>query len=138
MRRKKWFIIFLVILLLISLTGCSGEKKENEQSNYVVVKISNGSTVDDLFEFESVSKIALNTEFSKVDAENGCYCIGALSGGNSVVWKSDDDGYGYDDCLFLYVDDKVSDVQVATYASKLKQEPISYENFKEKYKQKEK
>lgn len=69
-----------------------------------------------------------------MDAGNGCYCIGALPGGNSVVWKSDDDGYGYDDCLFLYVEDKVSDVQVATYASKLKEEPISYENFKEKYK----
>lgn len=34
--------------------------------------------------------------------------------------------------------DKVSDVQVATYASKLKKEPILYEDFKEKYKQKEK
>lgn len=52
------------------------------------------------------------------------------------MWKSGDDGYGYDDCLFLYVEDKVSDVQVATYASKLKEELISYENFKEKYKEK--
>ena len=134
MRRKKWFIIFLVILLLISLTGCSGEKKENEQSNYVVVKISNGSTVDDLFEFESVSKIALNTEFSKVDAENGCYCIGALQDGNSIVWRSDDDGYGYDDCLFIYVEDEISDTQIMSYAVKLKETPISYDSFKEKYK----
>lgn len=138
MRRRKWFIIFLVILLLISLIGCSGKTEENEQPNYVVVKISNGSTVDDLFEFEAVSKIALDTEFSKVDAENGCYCIGALPDGNSVVWKSNDDGYGYDDCLFLYVEDRVSDVQVAAYASKLKGEPVTYEEFKEKYKIKEK
>lgn len=130
---KKVIGCFFAALLFVLLIGC-GKTGKNEQANYVVVEMSNGTKVNDLFEFESVSKIALDGELSKIDVEDGCYCIGVLQGGNSVAWRSDDDGYGYDDCLFIYVEDEISDTQIMTYAAKLKETPISYESFKEKYK----
>lgn len=130
---KKVIGNFFAVLLSISLMGCNGETKKSEQVDYVVVEISSGTKVNDLFEFKSVAKIALDGELSELDVEDGCYCIGALQGGNSIVWRSDDDGYGYDDCLFVYVEDEISDTQVMTYAVKLKDTPISYDSFKEKY-----
>lgn len=120
-------------VLFASLMGCGTANEKNKQANYAVVEISNGTNVNDLFEFDSVSKIALNGELSKLDVKSGCYCIGTLQDGNSVVWRSDDDSYGYDDCLFVYVEDQVSDMQVITYAAKLKENPILYDSFKEKY-----
>lgn len=103
------------------------------------MKIPKSTEVDDLFEFESVSKSVLNTEFCEIDdVEDGCYCIGTLQDGNSIIWKSDDDGSGYDDCLFIYVKDKISDTQIITYAAKLKETPISYESFKRKINDKRK
>ena len=129
---KKILSCLLVLSLSVCLTSCSG-KAEREEAKYVVVEISDGAKVDDLFEFESISKTALNGDLSKLNVENGCYCIGLLQSGASVVWMSNDDSYGYDDGLFVYVDGEVSDTQIITYAAKLKETPISYDSFKEKY-----
>lgn len=120
-----------ITFIAIFLVGC-GNKMEKEV-NYVVVKVPEDTTVNDLFEFEDVSKVMLGGELSNIDAEEGCYCAGYLKEGNSIVWKSDDDNYGYDDGLFLYIEDKVSDVHIANYASKLKETPISFDAFQQKY-----
>lgn len=128
---KRWTRCFAVILYVMLLVGC-GSKTEGEV-DYVVVEVPEDATVKDLFEFESVSKVVLGGEMSKIDVEGGCYCVGVLKGGNSIVWKSDDDNYGYDDGVFLYVEGKVSDVQTAAYASKLKGTSISFNDFKQKH-----
>lgn len=130
---KKIIICLFTALLPILLISCSGKTEKNEEANYVIVKMENDTKVNDLFEFKSVSKTVLDSEFSQLDMEDGCYCIGVLVNGNSIVWRSDDDGYGYDDCLFIYVEDEISDAQIVTYAVKLKETPISYDSFKEKY-----
>lgn len=131
---KKVIGCLFTIILSVLLISCSGNIEKNEESNYTVVKISSNTKVGDLFKFKSVSKIVVDSGVSKLDVENGCYCIGRLKDGNSIVWRSDDDGYGYDDCLFIYVEDKISDTQIVTYATKLKEKPISYDSFKEKHK----
>lgn len=130
---KKVIGCFFAALLSVSIMGCSGSGKteKEKQPNYVVVEMSNGTKVDDLFEFESVTEIALDGRL--VGVEDGVYCSGALQDGNSVIWRSDDDGYGYDDSLFVYVEDEISAMQISGYAFKLKETPISYNSFKEKY-----
>lgn len=129
---KKVIRYFLTVLLSATLMGCSSETAKKEQENYVVVEMPDATNVDDLFEFESVSQIALTGEMSNLGVGEGCYCIGALQGKNSVVWRSDNDGY--DGGLFVFVEDDVSNTQVITYAAKLKETPISYDSFREKYK----
>lgn len=130
---KKVLSCFLALLLSACFMGCSGNAEIKEKATYAVVEISDGTKVDDLFEFESISKTSLNGELSKLGVDKGCYCIGVLQSGVSVVWRADDDAYGYDDGLFVYVDGEVTDAQIITYAAKLKETPISYESFKEKY-----
>ena len=131
---KKIIGCLFIALFSILLISCSEKTEKIEKANYVVLQISNDTKVNDLCEFESTSKAVLDSELSRLDVENGCYCIGALQDGNSIVWRSDDDGYGYDDCLFIYVEDEISDTQIMSYAVKLKETPISYDSFKEKYK----
>ncbi len=131
---KKVIGCLFTIILSVLLISCSGNIEKDEEANYTVVKISNNTKVGELFKFESVSKIVVDSGVSKLDVENGCYCIGRLKDGNSIVWKSDNDGYAYDDCLFIYVEDKISDTQIVTYAAKLKEKPISYNSFKQKHK----
>lgn len=130
---KKIVFSFLAAFLFVFEIGCGNKIAEKEQANYVVVEISDGTNVNDLFEFQSVSKVALGGEVSKLGIQEGCYCIGRLQGKNSIVWRADDDGTGYDDCLFIYVEQEVSNVQVTSYVSKLGETPISYDSFKEEY-----
>lgn len=130
---KKAVSYFFVALLLSSLLGCGGKAEKKEQVNYVVVKIPAGTDVKDLFEFESISRLAIDDITApKAGTLDGVFCSGVLPGGKSVVWQSDDAGAN-DDYLFVYVESRLSDVQIATYASKLDETPISYESFKEKY-----
>lgn len=129
-KKTKYFLQYCSLtLLFVFLIGCSSKTEKNSQANYTVVKMSDGTSVNDLFEFESVSKIALDITMSDMYSEDGCYCIGLLQNGNSVVWKSDDDNYDYDDCMFIYVEEKVSDTQITLYAEKRRETPISYEEF---------
>lgn len=130
---KKVLSCFLALLLPACLMGCNSKAEKKEGAAYVVVEVSDGMKVDELFEFESISKTALSGELSKLGVDSGCYCIGVLQSGASVVWRSDDDPYGYDDGLFVYVNDEISDAQIITYAAKLKETPLSYDSFKEKY-----
>ncbi|MCM1244780.1 MAG: hypothetical protein NC293_03945 [Roseburia sp.] len=128
---KSLMACLRIILIAIFLVGCGN--KTGKEVNYVVVEVPEDTAVNDLFEFENVSKVVLGGELSNIDVEGGCYCVGYLKEGNSIVWKSDDDNYGYDDGLFLYIEDKVSDVHVANYAGKLKETPISFNTFQQKY-----
>lgn len=130
---KKLIHYFCLALFSVLLMGCSDKMEKEKQANYDVVEISSDMKVDELFDFKSVSKIALDGKLSSTDVESGCYCIGSLENGKSVIWRSDDDGYGYDDCLFVYVEDVVTDMQIMTYAAALKETPISYDSYKEKY-----
>lgn len=132
---KKVIGCLFTILLSILLISCSGNIEKNEEVNYTVVKISNDAKVDDLFKFESISQIAVDSELSKLNVENGCYCIGTLKDGNCIIWKSNNNGY---DDLFIYVEDKVSNTQIVKYAVKLKETPISYDSFKQKINDKRK
>lgn len=134
---KKWVQkvigIFLVITFLVFLAGCGSKSTGDEQKNYTVVRAPENESVEEIFDFESVTKVALSGELSKLGIEEGCYGIGILSNGHSVVWRTDDDLYDYDDGLFVYVEDSVSKQQVISYAAKPEDTPITYDEFKEKY-----
>ncbi len=129
---KKILMGFLVIMLVL-LSGCGEKNEESESAMYVVVKMPEDLNVDDLFEFESVSQSVIS-DYADLGIDEGCYCAGTLKGGKTIVWRSDDDPYGYDDCLFIYIESELSDAQVTGYAAKLKEESISYDEFKGKYK----
>lgn len=130
---QKAIGMFMAIILFAFLTGCGRNSAENEKKNYTVVEVPDNESVEGLFDFESVTKVALSGQLSKLGIEEGVYCIGALSNGHSVVWRSDDDLYGYDDGLFVYVEDSVSKQQVISYAAKPEDTSITYDDFREKY-----
>ena len=125
--------IVMTIILFAHLTGCGSKAIEDEQKNYTVVKIADDVSIEELFDFESVTKVALSGALSKLGIEEGVYGIGALSNGHSVVWRSDDDPYAYDDDLFVYVEDSVSKQQVISFVAKPEDTPITYDDFREKY-----
>lgn len=128
---KKIISIFLCLSMLFLSSGCSSkneENGENVESDYIVVKVEDNDKIDEIFNFSSIERTNI-TNFSDADVKEGVYSIGHLSNGNSVIWFSSDDGYGYDDCLFIYVKDNLNTSSIMHYASKLKEEPISYNDF---------
>lgn len=133
-------IIFLIcIMILGSVMGCGNQddnSSKEDEKEYVVVKIEKSIEieVEELFEFKSKKSIAL-TDYSGLNIPEGVYTIGYTDSGYSVIWKSDDDKYAYDDCKFIYVEDEVSDSEVAYFGGKLgSEEGIGYKQFIQKYK----
>lgn len=133
---KKIKIIIFSIVLLCSMIGCKQKDeqitKTADDIDYVVVKISNSKKVKDLFQFTSIENTSI-TDFSNLDIEEGVYSLGYLSNGYTILWFSSDDGYGYDDCLFMYIEKKVETSSIITYAQKLGEEPITYNEFLNNY-----
>lgn len=132
-KRIKCF--FLLLLISIGMAGCSNNVSESEELDYIVVKTDESFDIEETFRFESVSKYSLSGEVSKLGIAQGCYSVGTLADGNFIVWRSDDDKTGYDDCLFVYVEDASGSAQtiVMKYAARLKEDPVSYDEFQEIY-----
>ena len=122
-------------LALVGLSGCSekgGEAPSANQADYAVVSMGDDVGVDDLFDFESRSSYALSDPtHSGVGPKEGVYTIGSLDEGGSIVWYSSDDGYGYDDRLFVYVKDEVGPTSWMQWANKLDEPSISLDQFEE-------
>lgn len=123
---KKATYNLLIILALVSLAGCESKAKKEELADYIVVEVPDNTSIDDLFEFDSISQIIVS-DIRESLGKGSCYCIGALPEGDSVVWESGSH-------LFLYVKDKVSEIQVMLYANKIEKPGISYDRFKEQNK----
>lgn len=82
-----------------------------------MVQVPEGSTVESLFNFTSTEQISVSGSVS------GFVRIGNLENGNSVVWNSDS--------VFLYVQGEANRVSVVYYLNRLRDDPISYSQFKE-------
>lgn len=115
------------------MTGCSNEQETSQkETDYIVVKLPEDCEVADIFQIKSVLRNSLNGA-EKMGVSNGVYCIGTLENGDTVVWRSDDDVYGYDDSLMVYVKGEVSDKDILYWARRLNETPVSYEEFEEEY-----
>jgi len=129
---KKTVLMFLCYISVFFLvSGCSSKSIEDDKEvkkDYVVVKVASDEIIDEIFDFKSIEQTNI-TNFSEANVKEGVYSIGHLSDGNSVFWFSSDDGYGYDDCLFIYTEKSLNTSSVMQYAPKLKEEPISYNEF---------
>lgn len=118
MKRGKHSGIFLLTLCMMLLMGCAGaSEKAEEKDSDVVVQVSEGSTVEELFNFTSTQQISVS------GAVEGFIRIGNLENGNSVVWSSDS--------VFLYVKGEANSISSQYYLNRLKAEPIPYAEFKE-------
>lgn len=134
--KKKMKMIVLVILCLFTASficacesGDEAVKNKDEEREYAVVNMSDGMLVTDIFEFSSTTKISVSDPAGKTNIEDAVYTVGKLSTGCTVVWKSSDDGYGYDDCKFVYIVGEGS----ASDCAKLKETGISYDEFLNEY-----
>lgn len=123
MSKMKHFCIVLLFFCLMMMAGCSQETSE-KKTDYVVVEIPEDYTVEQLFQFESVSHNALNGA-SGWGVSDGVYNIGTLENGDTIVWRSDD--------VMVYIKETFKTTQIVQYAGKLNEEPVSYEEFKEMY-----
>ena len=128
------------VLVGCVLAGCNGTEerppKAENLADYVVVSVHSDVDIESYFDFSSVDRVHLETYFGSDDnLDSGVYSAGHLSDGNCIVWRSDDDGYGYDDCLFVYVEEDLSGGEVPwiKYAEKLGEEPIDFEEFLREY-----
>ena len=110
MTRKKQMYLFLMVLSMMMLIGCG-------KSTSGTKEVTDGSTVESLFDFTSTENISLS------GAASGIIHVGNLANGNSVVWKSDS--------VFLYLQGKAQDVSVIYYSNRLDDDPIPYSEFKE-------
>ena len=126
MRKWKYLCVFVMTLSIIMLVGCgkSTEKSPADNDNCVVVEVPEGSEVKSIFHFESTSQTSL-TGGSGVGVADGVYRMGKLEDGNSIVWRSED--------VFLYVPGEAEAKEILHYGTRLKDTPISYDEFKEKY-----
>lgn len=129
---KKLSLFFVCMIFAMIFVGCAENTSKNE-ADYVVVDVSDVGLVEELFSFSSVSKKSLSGDLSSMDIEEGVYNIGKLEDGSCILWRADDDKYGYDDGLFVYVEVEIDHNDVLNYASKLKESPISYDEYMEIY-----
>lgn len=130
MRKARYICAALMLSSLMITTGCSGEA-EQKKTNDIVVEMPKDCKVDDIFQFESVSKKSL-AGASSMGVSDGVYCVGALGDGNTVVWRY------HDGSSMVYVKGEVSDTQIVYYAKRLQEDAVSYEEFKEEYEKEEK
>lgn len=84
-----------------------------------------------LFVFIAVFSLLLgcNKKEAKIAVETeGVFGAGNLSNGSSVIWRTD-----ADENRFVYVEERVKNAQIAKHIGKLKENAISYEEFKRTY-----
>lgn len=133
MKNKKIVLVIICLLAVAFIFACKrgGEdsKNEDEDREYAVVNMSEGTLVTDLFTFTSTTKTSISDPTGKMNIDDAVYTVGMLSNGCTVVWKSGDDGYGYDDCKFVYIVGKGS----VSDCAKLNETGISYNEFLDKY-----
>ena len=127
--------LFVVMMMLFSLIGCSGKEETKEQEDVVetaLVEAPEDQDLEQLFKFKSVERTSI-TDYTENKMKEGLYSIGILDNDTSIFWYSSDDGYGYDDGVFLYVDKKITSSNIMEYAEKLNGNAISYEEFLSEY-----
>ena len=127
--------VFAVFMVFFSLFGCSSKEETKEQEDVVkttLVEAPEDQDLEQLFQFKSVERTNI-TDYTENKMKEGVYCIGILDNDKSIFWYSSDDGYGYDDGVFLYVDKKLTSNNIVQYAEKLNGDAISYEEFLSDY-----
>ena len=129
-------LVLAMAMAIGGLTACDRPESreavpQTNQAAYAVVSVDEDTDIDTLFDYSSKSQVAVSDISSS--NETKVYTYGILDNGASVVWYSGDDNYGYDDRLFVYVEDEVSEVSWYQWTRKLDETPITLEEFEERF-----
>lgn len=125
----------VVLTTIFTLTGCTSKKEthQEEKDECIVVNTGSENKVEDLFDFISKEQVAV-TDLANSNTPEGVYTIGKIDDECYVVWKSDDDGYGYDDQKFAFLLKKTSKTEVMYIAKQISiNNGISLDQFNKEY-----
>lgn len=127
MTKVKHLFILIFCLSILFLTGCGTTKTEETEKNddCINVQLPEGHEIDEIFDFKSTHQICL-TNLRSSGISDQILNIGALQNGDSVAW--------YSDSNFLYIFGESNDIAGNYYVNKLKESPMSYEEFEKQYK----
>lgn len=130
-KRKRYYILLLVVCLFASvIAGCGKKTAESQTSDdsCITVELPEDIDVGDIFSFKNKHQVSI-TGAASIGISDGVINVGTMENGNSIVWRSNSN-------VFVHVIGKNAEEisnQIAPYASKLNATPISYDEFKKSY-----